>query len=332
MQDRPLTNDTASLTPVTQFDGPMLEFDFPSLSVGVAEYAEGPTGCTLFYFPEGAEVSVDVRGGSHGTLLTDERQWLNAIMLAGGSLMGLEAATGVTAELFSRTGYSTAWNDIPVVSGGIIFDYRSRENSVYPDKALGRAALKAARPGVFPQGRHGAGISATVGKGLGLEMREHAGQGGAFMQTGPTKIAVFTVVNAVGAIVDRGGTVVCGHLDPATGKRLHYTEGLARQLAPAEEATPQGNTTLTVVVTNQRLTPERGSAWALRQLARMVHSSMSRCIEPFHTLTDGDVLWAATTNEVENPDLSEVALGVLASELAWDAVLNSVQANESSRP
>ena len=37
---------------------------------------------------------------------------------------------------------------------------------------------------------------------------------------------------------------------------------------------------------------------------------------------DGDVFFTVTTSEVENPDLSEIALGVLASELAWDAVLS----------
>ncbi len=325
MNPQPLTNDTLNLTPKIDFDGSSLEFDFPSFTIGVAEYAEGPTGCTVFNFPEGAQVSVDVRGGSHGTLLTDERQWLNAIVLAGGSLMGLEAAAGVTAELFAGKGYSTDWMDIPVVSGGIIFDYRPRDSSIYPDKALGRAALKAARPGVFPLGRRGAGASASVGKGLGLEMREMGGQGGAFRQIGPTKIAVFTVVNSVGALVDREGKVVRGHFDPATGEHLHYIEGLASKLPVAQGLIPEGNTTLTVLVTNQRFDHERGPVWALRQIARMVHTSMSRCIQPFHTLTDGDVLWAATTNEVDNPGLSEVALGVVASEVAWDAVLSCVQ-------
>jgi L-aminopeptidase/D-esterase-like protein len=239
--------------------------------------------------------------------------------------MGLEAATGVTAELFARTGYSTDWNDIPVVSGGIIFDYKPRENSIYPDKELGRAALRTARPGIFPLGRRGAGASASVGKGLGLEWREMAGQGGAFRQIGPTKIAVFSVLNAVGALVDREGKVMRGNLDPATGERLHYIEGLARAQQAPQEPPPGGNTTLTVVVTNQRLDHARGSVWALRQVARMVHTSMARCIQPFHTLTDGDVLWAATTNEVDNPALTEVALGALASEVAWDAVLSCVQ-------
>ena len=320
----PLTNDTATLTPRTTFDNPKLLFDFPSMQIGVAEYAEGPTGCTVFHFPTLASVAVDVRGGSHGTLLTEERDRVSAICLAGGSLLGLEAATGVIAELFARRNYSTQWGDIPLVSAGIIFDYGLRSNSVYPDKELGRVALRAAKSDEFPLGRCGAGVSATAGKGLGFEMRETAGQGGSFRQVGPTKVAVFTVVNAVGAIVDRQGQVVRGHLDSETGQRYHFREGLEKKLAEAETVEPpkEGNTTLTVLVTNQKLNMDRGLNWSLRQLARTVHSSMSKAIQPFHTLYDGDVLWAVTTNEVENPALNDVALGVVASEVAWDAVLS----------
>ncbi|HEX8597001.1 MAG TPA: P1 family peptidase [Chloroflexia bacterium] len=320
----PVSNDNVQLTIKTTFDNPRLIFDFPALRIGVAEYVEGPTGCTVFHFPQLAQAAVDVRGGSHGTLLTEERDRVGAICLAGGSLLGIEAATGVTAELFAQRNYSTQWGDIPLVSAGIIFDYGPRANSIYPDKALGRAALRAAESGVFPLGACGAGASATVGKGLGFEMREGGGQGGSFRQVGPTKVAVFTVVNAVGAIVDRQGQVVRGHLDAETGQRYHFRDGLAKKLAEAArvEPPPEGNTTLTVLVTNQKLNMDRGLTWSLRQLARMVHSSMSQAIQPFHTLYDGDVLWAVTTNEVENPNLNDVALGVVASEVAWDAVLS----------
>ena len=49
---------------------------------------------------------------------------------------------------------------------------------------------------------------------------------------------------------------------------------------------------------------------------------MARAIEPFHTTADGDILYAVTTDEVDNEKLSQVDLGVIASELAWDAVLS----------
>jgi L-aminopeptidase/D-esterase-like protein len=51
---------------------------------------------------------------------------------------------------------------------------------------------------------------------------------------------------------------------------------------------------------------------------------MGRAIQPFHARFDGDVLFAVTTAEVDNPELDEISLGVLASEVAWDAVLASV--------
>src|SRR4051812_38187726 len=146
-----VTNDTLELVPRTAFDGPTLEFDFPSLRIGVAEYDAGPTGCTVFHFPQGSTGAVDVRGGAHATIYTEalhQAGWpLDALCFAGGSMYGLEAATGVTAELFAQRGYSTEWDEIALVSGGIIFDYGTRDTAVYPDKALGRAALRAAVPG-----------------------------------------------------------------------------------------------------------------------------------------------------------------------------------------
>jgi len=98
----PLTNDNAQLRPVTAFAGPSLTFDFPSFAIGVAEYAEGPTGCTVFHFPKGAQTAVDIRGGSHATLFTeplrDGRLPIHAICLAGGSFVGSLLGLGIWGE------------------------------------------------------------------------------------------------------------------------------------------------------------------------------------------------------------------------------------------
>jgi 6-aminohexanoate-oligomer endohydrolase len=311
-----LSNDHADLTPRTELHGPALEFDFPGLEIGVAEYDEGPTGCTVFNFPEGAACSVDVRGGSPGTTGASY-EWVHAICLAGGSLYGLEACAGVAAELFAQREYRTGWLDIPLVAGAIIFDYGPRDNPVYPDKKLGRAALRAARPGRFPLGPRGAGRSATVGKTFEYSEGEPAGQGGAFRELGDAKIAVFTVVNAVGAVFGRDGEVVRGHLDSGTGLRHPLVPRVEERLAAGQAVRPPpGSTTLSVVATNvvldQRL---------LRTLGRQVHTSMARAIQPFHALVDGDVLYAVTTNDVESQVLDSIGLGIVASELAWDAVL-----------
>jgi len=86
---------------------------------------------------------------------------------------------------------------------------------------------------------------------------------------------------------------------------------------------PSANTTISIVVTNQKL-----AWWELNRLAAQVHTSMGRGIQPFATISDGDVLFAVTTDEVDNPQLSSRELAIVASEVAWDAILASVPARD----
>ena len=118
--------------------------------------------------------------------------------------------------------------------------------------------------------------------------------------------------------LDRRGRAVRGHLDRETGERFRVGE--AQSLSGPDDPTdpPPGNTTLTVVVVNQSIGPDE-----LRQLARQVHASMARAIDPFHTAQDGDVLYAVSTHQLDRPAVDAAKLSYIASELAWDAVLNS---------
>jgi L-aminopeptidase/D-esterase-like protein len=120
------------LVPVTTFEGPILEFDFPSLRIGVAEYAEGPTGATVFWFPDRAVGAVDVRGGAPGAYNVD---WLrlgygfpnlDAVAISGGSWYGLGTAAGVSAALKERGHRSGHWANLATVAGAIIYDYGAR--------------------------------------------------------------------------------------------------------------------------------------------------------------------------------------------------------------
>ena len=86
---------------------------------------------------------------------------------------------------------------------------------------------------------------------------------------------------------------------------------------PPPAVTP--NTTISALVTNVKMEPR-----VLRQLGRQVHASMARAIQPFHALNDGDVLFTLSTAEVETPDLSEMAIGEICADLAWDAILSAV--------
>ena len=311
------SNDTVDLVPITELNGPELSFDFPGLSVGVAEYAEGPTGCTVITFDKRARATADVRGGSVGThevaRLMGTVAEIDAICLAGGSAYGLEAALGVAGEYLAARSYSKHWTQIALVSGAIIYDYPRRNNSIFADKALGRAAFRARRTGVFPLGPVGAGRMASVGAG-----RESSGQGAAFRKIGDIRVAVFTVVNAAGAVVDRSGKVIRGNRSGS--ERVPSIERAIERLSGASASSPgNGNTTLTVVITNVALSNRQ-----LRQLANQAHSSMARAIQPFHTENDGDVLFAVSTGDISNDRISAIDLGTVASELLWDAVIAAV--------
>ena len=316
--------------PLTAFSGPALTFDFPDLHIGIAEYEAGPTGATVFYFPAGAMAAADVRGGAAATVNTErlrlghERPTVRAVVFAGGASFGLEAAAGVMAGLLERDREITHWERVPTVTGAVVYDFRHRSNAIYPDKNLGKAALEAARPGHFPLGSRGAGRHVHVGKFFGPRYMESAGQGGAFRQVGGTKIAVFTVVNAVGAIVDRQGRVVRGNRAPESGLRTSFAADLLdgagqrkRQLDNTP-GPPLENTTLTVLVLNRRM-----RHLELERLAIQTHTSMARAIQPFHTEHDGDVLFAVSTGEVEDHEVAGNDLAVHAGEAAWDAVLSS---------
>lgn len=61
-----------------------------------------------------------------------------------------------------------------------------------------------------------------------------------------------------------------------------------------------------------------------------MYASMSRAIQPFHMMVDGDVLFAVNTNAVDGV-LHEMAIATIASELAWDAVLASVPGHPGSQ-
>jgi len=202
---------------------------------------------------------------------------------------------------------------MPRVAAATIYDFVGRDNAIYPDKRLGSAAFLSTQINQFPLGAVGAGRSAKVGKGY--NQWETGGHGAAYRQVGPTKIIVFTVVNSMGAIVGRDGSIVRGYYDNQTHTRYMNLEQLMD-----DSVENLGNTTLTVVVTKQKL-----PAASLRQLSKQIHTSMARAIYPFHTIDDGDVLFMASTNEVDNNELNAGQIGLLASELAWDAVLHSFE-------
>ncbi len=311
----PLKSDHDILHPFIPQGGPTHHCDLPGVRIGVAEYVEGPTGCTVFCLDNRPLCAIYVRGSS--ALFIGRSGPTDIICLTGGSTYGLAAIAGTAQEFLVEHHYHTHWNDVARVAGAVIYDFRPRSNAVFPDVALGRAAFRAARSTHFPLGAHGAGCSASVGKLFqGLSLLEPSGQGAASAIFQHIPIAVYTVVNAVGAVFDHHGAVAHGFLDFHSHHHLSLTDQLARVTTGEELHPPDGNTTLTVVFVGQRL-----ELYELDQLARQVHSSLARAIQPFHAAEDGDVLFAVSLPLVSNQRLPVSLLGAAVSEVAWHAVL-----------
>jgi L-aminopeptidase/D-esterase-like protein len=323
----------------TDISGPLLNFDWPAVEVGIASYEAGPTGVTVFRFKKGAAGAVDVRGGAPGTILTDllrlgyERPLVGGIVLSGGSAYGLEAIAGVMTALKDDGEKSGKWTNIAVTPGAIIYDFLGhRLNEIYPDKRLGQATARALRPGVFPLGPQGAGRMPTQGGYFGCGA--HSGEGGAFRQISDTKIAAFVVVNAYGAITDRDSNLVNCHRAANWGTLTKTADLLTRvpdsrnrDWAPPASGTGTRNTTISLVVTNRKL------GWgALQRLAVQVHTSMARAVQPFSTFDDGDTLYAVSTEEVGGDTPTGIDLDTAAGETMWDAILASVPQEPAFMP
>ena len=114
--------------------------DVRGIEVGHAQAEEALTGCTVILCRKGAVAGVDVRGGAPGTRETDllnpvnHVQKVHAIVLAGGSAFGLDAATGVMRYLEEhKIGYKTGVAKVPIVPSAILYDLALGLASTRPD-------------------------------------------------------------------------------------------------------------------------------------------------------------------------------------------------------
>ena len=301
------------------------------IRIGTAEYKEGPTGVTVFRFGRKVLAAYDVRGepitaNTEYMRLGRDVPLYDAVVLSGGSAYGLESTTAVATAMKDDHVRAGTLGDVGLVTGAIIYDLGDRRlNEVYPDKRLAQAAFRAAKESVFRVGSAGAGRMAETGWFFGLNA--HSGQGGAYYEKGTTRIACFTVNNAAGVVTDRKGQIRAGYPDP-TWPAMPDTAallGMLRGAGVGGAGRPSQNTTISLVVVNQKL-----SFGDLQRLAIQVHTSMSRGLQPYATQWDGDVLFAVSTGEVDLPQDEKERAGTIAglpamvSEVMWDAILSSV--------
>ncbi len=296
------------------------------LKLGHHTLSERPTGCTVVLAEGGVVAAVDQRGGAPGTRETDlldpvnHVQQVHAIVLAGGSAFGLDAATGTVRWLEERgIGYDTRVAKVPIVPSAILFDLGfGGQPQVRPAADCGYRAAQAASSGPAAEGNVGAGAGATVGKlgGPGRSMK--AGIGTAAIAVGDLVVAALVAVNAVGDIIDpANGSVVAG-VRTEDGKGLADARRLVREgLRRPQRPRPVENTTIGVVATNARLTKAEA-----QRVAMMATAGYARAISPVHLPGDGDTLFALATGTLQGE--ADVGLiGALAAQVTADAIVRA---------
>ncbi|MBI5350751.1 MAG: P1 family peptidase, partial [Chloroflexi bacterium] len=165
--------------------------DIKGIRVGHAQNDEALTGCTVILCEGGAVGGIDQRGGAPGTRETDALhpmhlvEKVHAIMLAGGSAFGLDAASGAVKYLEERgVGFDVRVAKVPIVPAAILFDLGIGRADVRPDAAMGYESCLHASDGVTVEGNVGAGCGATVGKIFGITQAMKSGIGTSSMEIG----------------------------------------------------------------------------------------------------------------------------------------------------
>lgn len=290
--------------------------DVRGIEVGHAQDEEGLTGCTVILCRKGAVAGVDVRGGAPGTRETDLLNPVNlvdkvhAVVLAGGSAFGLDAATGVMRYLEEqKIGFDTGTARVPIVPAAILYDLSLGRADVRPDAAMGYRAAASASSQAPNEGNVGVGMGASVGKMRGMKFAMKSGVGTWSIDLNGIVIGALVAVNAVGDVVDpKNGNVLAG---------LHPGGSLAWMKRNQPRRVVKSNTVIGVVATNAKLTKAQAT-----KVAQMAQDGLARVIRPAHTLIDGDTIFALSTGR-EKVDVSMV--GAFAAEAMAEAILRAVK-------
>lgn len=304
--------------------------DVDGITVGNAEDATALTGSTVVLTGGRAIASVDVRGGAPGTRETESLRpeglgtGVDAITLSGGSVYGLDAASGALAWLAARgIGYRLPQSQValPIVPGAILFDIANGGNKNWgreaPYRRLGEQACENAGKR-FALGNAGAGYGAVAGAYKG-----GLGSASAVTSDGYT-IGALAAVNAFGSPVIPGTPTLWAWALEQNGElgkqrppqpnelSLDYPDDIKRPPEPA------ANSTIAIVATDVALTPSQA-----RRVAVMAHDGFARALRPVHTPVDGDVVFAISTGAKPLADPWQIHLGRIGS-IAADCIARAV--------
>lgn len=310
--------------------------DVPGIRVGHAQDETALTGCTVILCEKGAVGGVDQRGGAPGTRETDALHPIHlvsevhAVILAGGSAFGLDAASGVVRYLEERgVGFDVRVARVPIVPAAILFDLAIGRSDVRPNAEMGYQACLNATADPPAEGNVGAGTGATVGKILGMGQAMKSGVGTASLYIGnQVMVGAIAAVNAFGDVIDpENGKIVAGAraiqkgpLKIGSGEYFADTMQVMRTLVGRTilSFASRGHTVIGVVATNARLNKEQAN-----KVAQMAQDGIARTIRPAHTMLDGDTVFALATGE-RRADVNIV--GAFAAEVLAQAILRAARA------
>ena len=305
--------------------------DVSGIKVGHFTDSRRPTGCTVILYENGAVAGVDVRGSAPGTRETDLLKptnlvdKVNAIVLSGGSAFGLDTAGGVMRYLEEHNfGFQTAAGKVPIVPAAILYDLDIGGSGIRPNADAGYAACTNAKTGPVEEGSVGAGTGATVGKvGGGRRMKGGIGTSSIKLPNGLV-VGAIVAVNCVGDVIDpKTGKIVAGARTTDGKSFLDIMQTYRSFGQVAGGAGPGENTTIGVVATNVRFNKTE-----MTKIAEMAHDGMARAINPAHTMTDGDTLFAMSTG-TSTASGNVTVIGALAAEAVSEAILRAVMKAKS---
>ena len=260
--------------------------DVAGIKVGNAEDLNLLSGVTVVLPDDPAVAAADMRGGGPATRETDALDAsclvdaIHGVVLSGGSVFGLEAASGAVDWLDGQGrgfAFGAQPHVSPVVPAAALFDITNGGDKDWDDappyRGLGRAACEAAGAD-FALGNAGAGTGALAGSCKG-------GLGSASVQSGGITVGALMAVNSFGsAVVPGTGTLwaepfaLDGEFGGAGDLRLSRSEaalsldaGTKAELARGDDAAGR-NTTIGVVATDAALTPAEAKRLAIMAARR----------------------------------------------------------------
>jgi L-aminopeptidase/D-esterase-like protein len=275
-----------------------LIIDLAGIRVGHAQDPRVATGVTAIVFDTANVASAVAQGGGPGgrdtALLEPEMTvaGVDAVLLSGGSVFGLDAAGGAIALLRQQgRGFSVGSVNVPIAVQATTFDLLNGGDKDWgrmpPYWELGWLATQSASSDPFALGTAGGGYGATTATFKG-------GVGSASAVT-PSGFAVgaIVVVNAVGStLIGEGphfwaGPYEVGAEFGGLGTPAHVPpEALRLRM----KGGPPPSTTIALVVTDAVLTKAQ-----VKRLAIMADDGLARAIRPAHAPMDGDTVFAVAT-------------------------------------